>query len=142
MAWDKKVSQKAGIVPFTVRDPGGKIDQEASKRKFSEVLTQMCAVEVASDDVVLGAIHNFFEQYKGSCINMAAITSGVVQAMGRRNKLFTEPQLFSTVSKRVSEVLEQNTEPKVRAEGDTKVYSFDVRKGPGGGTYRVIDQAK
>jgi hypothetical protein len=141
MAWEKKTSMKAGVVPFTVR-VNGKIDQLASERKFSEVLTQTRCVEEATDDVVLGAIHSFFEQYKGACVNVMAITSGVVQAMGRSNKLFSEPQLFSTVSKRVSDVLEQNTEPKVRAAEDTKVYSFDVRRGPGGGHYRVIDQAK
>lgn len=142
MAWEKKTSMKAGIVPFTVRDQSGHIDQAASERKFSEMLTQLRCTEEASDDLVLSAIHSFFEQYKGACVNVLAITSGVVQAMGRSNKLFSQPQLFSTVSKRVTDVLEQNTEPKARAEGDTKVYSFDVRRGPGGGHFRVIDQTK
>ena len=142
MAWEKKTSMKAGIVPFTVRDSGGHINQAASERKFSEMLTQTRCAEEATDEVVLAAVHSFFEQYKGACVNVLAITSGVVQAMGRSNKLFSQPQLFSTVSKRVTDVLEANSEPKVRAAEDTKVYSFDVKRGPGGGHYRVIDQAK
>ena len=85
MAWEKKTSMKAGIVPFTVRDSSGHIDQAASERKFSEMLTVQCCTEAASDEVVLGAIHSFFEQYKGACVNVLAITSGVVQAMGRSN---------------------------------------------------------
>lgn len=141
MAWEKRVSQKDGMVPFLVYT-AGELDVEASDRKFHEAVFTLKAKTGATDDVVLGAINSMFDQYRGSSLNVAALASGAIQKMGSSNQLFKNPALFGMLSKRVSEVLDSNTEPKVRVSEDTKAYLFGVRKGPQGGHYRIADQAK
>jgi hypothetical protein len=141
MAWEKKVSMKAGLVPFLVYT-AGLVDLEASDRKFHDAALLFKVQNEADEDVVLSSINALYDQYKGASLNVAAICSGVISLMGKTNSVFANPQLFGTLSKRVTDVLDANTEPKERAEGDTKVYTFAVRRGPGGGHMRISDQTK
>ena len=140
MAWDKKTSMKDGLVPFLVYTDG-KVDLPLSNKKFNDAATLFKAKNEADEEVVLSALHSLFDTYKGVALNVPAVVSGTVTLMSQTNPLFANPQLFGTLSKRITDVLEANTVPKNPVQGDTKVYAFDVKRGAGGGHFRISDQA-
>jgi hypothetical protein len=134
MAWERKVSQKESVKAFLVTNAEGVVDLEASVSKFREVALRYTASQEAEVGLISACIAETFAQYKGARLNQAAITSMTIQKMAAKLPHLADPTLFSSLAKRVGEVLKE-----LSGDEDTKPYG--VVRGPAGGHFCRADQA-
>jgi hypothetical protein len=134
MAWDKKISMKDSVKAFLVNNADGSVNLEESVNKFREVALRYTASQEAEVSLVAACIAETFAQYKGARLNQAAITSMTIQKMASKLPHLADPTLFSSLAKRVGEVLKE-----LSGDEDTKPYG--VVRGPAGGHFCRADQA-
>jgi len=99
-----------------------------------------------------------FAVYPGARLNVLAITSMTIQAMGKKSPELSDPKLYTMLSKRVAEVLKslspELSDPKLYTmlskrvaevlkslSGDEDVKPFNSVRGKGGGHFLKSDQA-
>jgi hypothetical protein len=147
MAWDKTPSMKDAVRAFFVTEDG-KVNLEASVERFRSSALKHIAGQEAQDGLIVQCMTSLFDQYKGANLNLDYIKSQTVERMGKAVPELKEPSLFSILSARVETLLHDNcNQPAVEAKGDKPAVeaitgrTYDMRKGKGGGFYRVSDQA-
>lgn len=148
MSWDKNPSMKDSVKAFLVVD-NGKVNLEASCNRFREVALRHLAGQEAEDTLISSCMESLFDQYKGANLNLEFIKSQTVQRMAKQVPELGDPGLFSSLSARVEDILHANTnQPAVEAKGDKPAVAavegrpYGMRKGKGGGFYRIADQVK
>ena len=133
MAWDK-VSMKNAVSSFLVSNEDGSFDLEASVLKFRETALRFVANTETDDALITECLYSVFAVYPGARLNVLAITSTTIQAMGKKSPELSDPKLYTMLSKRVAEVLKS-------LSGDEDVKPFNSVRGKGGGHFLKSDQA-
>jgi hypothetical protein len=102
---------------------GGLVDLEATLTKVADAVNSY-NVTLANDmDRIGEAVHAVFDQFKGSAINMPALTSLTIGKLGN-----VGPSEFQAMGERVHTF--------VKAQEGTV---FSIAKGKGGGCKRIAD---
>ena len=146
MAWDKTPAQKEAVKAFLVTTDG-KLDLEASTRKYEAVCRQYIAGQTAEQDLIASCMTELFDNARGGTRNIDYIKSQTVALMAKREPSLGEPELFSMLSTRVEEYLHENCDqPAVEAKGDKPAReaitdrTYAKKMGKGGGFYCKADQ--
>jgi hypothetical protein len=132
MAWLKTVSVRDSIKAFIV-EVDGVVSVDASVTKFRDAILKFTATRESEDGLVQECLAGVFATYPGAKLNVPAITSMTIQAMGKRNPDMTNPALYGMLTKRVGEVLKSLT-------GDAPELPYAAERGPRGGHYAKADQ--
>ena len=147
MAWDKTPSMKDAVKAFFVTEDG-KVNLDASVERFRSTALKFIAGQEAQDTLITECMSGLFDQYKGASLNLDYIKSQTVERMGKAVPELKDPSLFSILSARVEDLLHANcNQPAVDAKGDKPAVeavtgrTYDMRKGKGGGFFRISDQA-
>lgn len=152
MAWDKTPAQKEAVKAFLVTTDG-KLDLEASVRKYETVCRQYIAGQTAEQDLIASCMTELFDNARGGTRNIDYIKSQTVALMAKREPSLNEPELFSMLSARVEEYLHENCDQPAQAaapaKGNRKAVEareaitdriYAKKMGQGGGFYRKADQ--
>lgn len=134
MAQKKTISMKQAVQAFLVMSEDEKsIDLDATKSKFGDYLVKHNASVAAEQELITKCVHDLFDTYKGSELNMDYITSQTVEKMKKLNPDLGDPTLFSFLSKRIKEVMGELT-------GEDVSKPFAIKRGPKGGHFKKADQ--
>lgn len=147
MAWDKTPAQKEAVKAFLVTTDG-KVDLEASVEKYRTVCRQYVAGQTAEQDLIASCMTQLFDLRRGASLNLDYIKSQTVQLMSKQHPDLADPTLFAMLSKRVEDYLHDNTnQAAVEAKGNKPAKeaiegrTYGVKRGLGGGFYRLADQS-
>lgn len=146
MAWDKSVSQKDAVKSFLVYEDG-KVNLEASVSKYRSAALTHLVKEESDEKLITECMTELFDQFRGANLNADFVKSQTVQKMAKRIPELSNPNLFSILSAKVEAVLHENCDqPETPAKGDKPAVAaitgrtYGMRKGAGGGFYRVADR--
>jgi hypothetical protein len=147
MAWDKTPAQKEAVKAFLVTTDG-KGDLEASVEKYRQVCRQYLAGQTAEQDLIASCMTSLFDLRRGVTLNLDYIKSQTVQIMTKQHPELGDPTLFAMLSGRVEDYLHENcNQPAQEAKGKREAReavtgkTYDVKRGLGGGFFRISDQA-
>lgn len=102
---------------------GGLVDLEATLKAVAEAVTSYNVTLSNDMDRIGQAVHAVFDQYKGSAVNMPALTSLTIAKLGN-----VGPSEYQAMGERVHAFVKAN-------EGTV----FQIAKGKGGGCKRIAD---
>ena len=148
MAWDKKITMAEAVKSFLVTGGDGKVDMAASTEKFRVTALQHLAKQESDEALIMECMTSIFDQFRGANLNLDFIKSETVNRMAKRVPELADPSLFTILQGKVEDVLHENTnQPATEATEKKPAYPaiegriYSMRKGKGGGFFRVADQA-
>jgi phage tail tube protein FII len=119
---------------YVVRGSDGSVDEGATLDKFEATLSQYIAQRETELSTISDAVHAVFDQYKGTSINMPALTTFALQ------RLNAQPENYKALETRVQEFVRENSQGEVKDGVAAHPLSmFLINKGKAGGCRRRAD---
>jgi len=141
------------VVPFVVL-ASGEIDQAPTLDKFASAFAEYCAAYAIERDVIGGAVHRVFDDFKASNkgkgvkLNAGALRTFVMKQPEVAAQL-TSPEAYNVIEEMLTRFLKDNTDVLQKKDRKTKkivreaeAYGtrlFHTSRGRGGGIFRVSD---
>ena len=148
MTWDKKPSMKDSVTAFLV-SVDGHLDVEASVSKYRSAVLQHSAKQESDTALISECMGELFDIYPGANLNLDFVRSQTVQRMAKKVPSLSDPTLFSILGAKVEDFLHSHcNQPEVAAKGEKPAVPavtgqlYGVRKGLGGGFWRVADRVE
>jgi len=120
------ITTTIALPSYVVRDVKGAVDQKQTLEKFSKDLSQYCAASETETVVLAEKVNETFDKYKGAKLNMPALVSLTLQALG------VTPENYKIMTEKVQDFVRANA-------GERGTAPFNIAKGKGGGVSRWID---
>jgi len=118
---------------FLVLDNDKNIDVEKSVDKFRAAVTKAADARRNDLEVVAKAVSDLFDRFRGAYIQITAIKSMVLNALGVHHSAYGE------IGDRIHKYVQEWTEAGNGITEEGKPALFVLKKGPGGGFARRSD---